>query len=128
VESPGARLNFAGLPDDRDALINFDNCRARKISDIKIVIMPIITMAMIGSVAKLLLASWTAPTITATNPPRVRTAIVVAMAAIDLVKSTVATIGSAAVGLLRLAPQRLQYFSSIGYSVPQLGQNMVREW
>ena len=121
-------MNFGGLGDDRDALINFESWRARKMSVTKIVIMPNITMAMIGSVAKLLLASAVAPAITATKPPRVSTAMVVPIMASDLVTSTAATIGSADVRLLKLAPQRLQYFSSIVYSAPQLGQNIVCEW
>jgi len=121
-------LNFAGLPDDSDALISFDSRRPKKMSVTKIVIMPITTMAMIGSLANDLLAKAIAPEMTAIKPPSVTKTIAVAMATTDLLTSTGATVGSGVIRLFKLAPQRLQYFSSIVYSAPQLGQNIVREW
>jgi hypothetical protein len=76
---------------------------------VSMVTIPNTTMAMIGSVPmEVRSANFTAPTIRAMKPPRVRTAIVVPMVAIAFVKFIEITSAGSVSELFRFAPHRLQ--------------------
>jgi hypothetical protein len=112
---PAGAVNRCGdLFEDNVALIKRDSWRIRNISAVRIVNIPITIKAIIGSLPNEVLSdNFAAPTIMAINPNMVISARAVPITEIAIFRFIEGASVRGAVGVLRFAPQRLQYFSSI---------------
>src|SRR6266404_3302570 len=116
-------------PGESDALIILVSRRTRKISVVRIVSMPTIMIAVIESgSSRAPRESSIAADISIPKPPSVRNVITAPRTIAGLVKLMGTTSVCVDRAVSRFAPHRLQYLSSIVYSVPQDGQYMMDEW